>query len=302
MKSNKTKLSIGIPAHNEEKNIGKLIEQIFKQKRNNYVLQEVKIVCDGCTDSTAEIASSYSKKHKIVKLVNDGKRLGKSSRITSIYNLTTSDIVISIDADITLANNFVLDSIANCFQKGINVGLVGCNDIPQKPNGFFESIVVSWINHWQKMTRPINKYKNVHNCHGCILGISRKYARKLKIPSTISADDTYIFYKAISLGFEFIYCPDAKVYFKAPKNYDDFVSQSVRFGKSGAHVQNMFPQISDGINSLNYKQKIMFYASSLIEQPIKFSLAILLQVIVKLQLKFSISQTNGIWSSVKSSK
>jgi glycosyltransferase involved in cell wall biosynthesis len=58
MKNIKT-LTIGISAHNEEKNISSLLESIFAQKQRNYVLENIYVVCDGCTDNTESVVRNY---------------------------------------------------------------------------------------------------------------------------------------------------------------------------------------------------------------------------------------------------
>lgn len=54
------KLSIIIPAHNEEKYLPATVESIFRQSWKDY---EVIIVVNGCTDKTEEIAKSLKKEN-----------------------------------------------------------------------------------------------------------------------------------------------------------------------------------------------------------------------------------------------
>ena len=46
-------ISIVIPAHNEEAVIGRLLRSLSDRKEND----EIIVVCDGCSDRTAEIAA-----------------------------------------------------------------------------------------------------------------------------------------------------------------------------------------------------------------------------------------------------
>ena len=53
------KFSVIIPAHNEESVISKALESIKQQSFTDY---EVIVICDACSDKTAEIARSYGAK------------------------------------------------------------------------------------------------------------------------------------------------------------------------------------------------------------------------------------------------
>ena len=85
------KITIGIPAYNEEKNIAKIIVQLKK-------MADQIIVCDdGSTDSTSAIAESLG-----VIVINHPKNLGYGSAIKSIFlraKEINADILVTIDAD-----------------------------------------------------------------------------------------------------------------------------------------------------------------------------------------------------------
>jgi glycosyltransferase involved in cell wall biosynthesis len=298
----KLTVSVGIPAHNEERNIGKLLGQIFDQKATKYKLQEVIVVCDGCTDNTAEIVSSIAKKHKEVRLLDDGKRQGKASRINYLYKNHLSDILICVDADIQLGSKLVFEEIVTTFLEGKADGLVGCNDKPHSARNFFESVVVSWIKNWQRTTRPLYGYDNPHNCHGCIYGISKRLSRAINIPASVAAEDHYIYYKSKELGFSFAFSPQAIVYFRAPKTYRDFLNQSTRFGNSGADVSKIFENLAAEYE-ITANVRFKEYLRSAIHEPIRFPLALVLQLAVKLNSYISVNNySHGIWTTVKSSK
>ena len=54
------KISIVIPAHNEEKYIGKCLESILKASKSFENQVEIIVVLNRCTDRTEEIAKSYN--------------------------------------------------------------------------------------------------------------------------------------------------------------------------------------------------------------------------------------------------
>ena len=72
------KITVGIPAYNEEKNIAKIILKIKK------VADHILVCNDGSTDSTSEIAESLG-----ATVINHSKNLGYGSAIRSIFYTST---------------------------------------------------------------------------------------------------------------------------------------------------------------------------------------------------------------------
>ena len=85
------KITVGIPAYNEEKNIASVIVKLKK-------IADVVIVCnDGSTDSTSEIAQNLG-----AVVINHTKNLGYGAGINSIFHKAKeigSEILITFDAD-----------------------------------------------------------------------------------------------------------------------------------------------------------------------------------------------------------
>ena len=65
----KLTVTIGIPAYNEEKNIGRLLKSLSNQKGDDFTLNEIVVLSDGSTDMTNEIVHSQSKLNRKVKLL-----------------------------------------------------------------------------------------------------------------------------------------------------------------------------------------------------------------------------------------
>ena len=65
------KTSIGICCYNEQANIGKLLDRLTKET----CLDEIVVVCSGCTDATIPIVKSFN--HSKIKLIEQAEREGK---------------------------------------------------------------------------------------------------------------------------------------------------------------------------------------------------------------------------------
>lgn len=97
---NKTRISVIIPAYNEEKRIRKTLSdyvQYFSEKYNSDF--EILVMTDGCTDKTVETVKEFNKKFSRIKCHNYQKRLGKGGAIIEGFRKVKGEIVTYIDAD-----------------------------------------------------------------------------------------------------------------------------------------------------------------------------------------------------------
>ena len=91
------KLSIVIPAYNEEKFIGKLLEKIREVDTESLGLQKQIIVVNDCSqDNTASIV----KKFKEAKLLEHKQNAGKGKAVRTGLDAATGDYLIIQDADL----------------------------------------------------------------------------------------------------------------------------------------------------------------------------------------------------------
>ncbi|WP_456372607.1 glycosyltransferase family 2 protein [Methanocaldococcus sp.] len=104
------KVSIVIPAYNEEKTIKKILEKILKVKLP--LEKEIIVVNDGSTDRTKEIVEEFIKNHpnENIKLINK-KNEGKGSALKVGIRHSTGDIIIIQDADLEYDPNDYLKLI-----------------------------------------------------------------------------------------------------------------------------------------------------------------------------------------------
>jgi len=95
------KISVIIPAHNEEKYIGKCLESISKASTFLQGQVEMIVVLNRCTDRTEEIAKSFN----CITLTNNDKNLSKIRNVG--VDIARGEMIVTIDAD-TLMNEHVL--------------------------------------------------------------------------------------------------------------------------------------------------------------------------------------------------
>lgn len=90
------KLSIIIPAHNEEKRLGKTITSIYNTFQNDF---EVIVVSNGSADKTPNILKEAEAQYNNFKAIIDKNKLGKGGAILAGLKVAKGDIIGFFDAD-----------------------------------------------------------------------------------------------------------------------------------------------------------------------------------------------------------
>jgi len=93
------KISLVIPAYNEESRICETLSDYYEYFKKNYDDLEIIVVCDGCTDGTPNIIKKYSMADKRIKNVILEKKCGKGNAIITGFKKSDGDIIGFTDAD-----------------------------------------------------------------------------------------------------------------------------------------------------------------------------------------------------------
>ncbi len=107
------RVSVLIPARNEEQNIGNCLTALVEQSYKNL---EILVLNDHSTDGTAGIVQEFMRQHTNIKLLNGitipPNWLGKTWACQQLSSAATGDVLIFTDADNTHAPNAVANSVA----------------------------------------------------------------------------------------------------------------------------------------------------------------------------------------------
>ena len=99
------KLSIIIPVYNEERNIEATLYEI-EDYMNSYKMfssWEIITVNDGSSDDTLDILNKLKASKTWLKVIDLVKNYGRGRAIRTGFELTTGDIIVSLDADLSYA-------------------------------------------------------------------------------------------------------------------------------------------------------------------------------------------------------
>lgn len=122
------KLSVIIPAYNEQNRIPQTIKEIDKYLKNQDYDYEILVVNDGSKDNTAEIVNDLKKEVANLKLIDNKENHGKGYVVRQGMLTALGEYRLFTDAD----NSTSIDQIEKMwpwFEKGYDV-VIGSRDVP----------------------------------------------------------------------------------------------------------------------------------------------------------------------------
>lgn len=215
----KKKISIGIMAHNEEKNISKLLSSIFNQNFNQNLIKEI-IIVSSSNDLTNKKIEKSLKLNKKIKLIQEKIREGKYSAINKFLKLSKGEIIFLISADLILDKNCFLN-IYNCFNDQ-DVGLVNAKIVPKNE---FKNKNLNFINYYVNLIWGIH---NLINKKKSKVGEFIAFKNIIKKIDKTSVDEELIAYYIKKSGNKIKYSNNSIVYNKGPENIKEIIIQRRR--------------------------------------------------------------------------
>ena len=120
--------SVGITAHNEEANIGQLLQAMIDQRLHMVEITEIIVVASGCTDGTEDIVREYAAREPRIQLKIQEKREGKTSAINVFLKHATEDVCVLESGD-TLPHEDTIENMVRMFADPA-VGVTGARSWP----------------------------------------------------------------------------------------------------------------------------------------------------------------------------
>lgn len=291
-------VTVGIPAYNEEANIGYLLQDVLKQKTEGFVLEKIIVVSDGSTDQTASLVRAVSDTR--IVLIDDGERHGQAMRQNNIIARTDTDILVLLNADILLRDEHYLSLLIAPLLTG-QADFVAGNTDAITPQNFFEQIL--WVSdRWKRhMTERWREGNNVYTCKGTARAFSRVYYRQILFPKSVG-EDAYSYFFGVTHHFRYQYVPGALAWMKLPDFFRDHMKQSHRFRQSRKALAARFgEQFIHAQYQIPYRQ---LFESSLVfffKYPLAFMGYVMVYALTAMQSLFSLPIPDT-WNMSTSSK
>ncbi len=209
--------SMGIMAHNEEANIGRLLEAVVSQKLKEVALTEIVVVASGCTDNTEAIVLEWAKRDARIRLISQEKRMGKAAAINDYLPKAQAKILVLCSADL-LPEPEAIERLVAPFADP-EVGMTSSRPVPVNDASQFMGYAAHLL--WN-LHHAIN-LKNFKA--GEMIAIRKIFER---IPYHTAVDEASMEPVIRGQGYQAKYVPTAIVYNKGPETVADFLRQRRR--------------------------------------------------------------------------
>ena len=239
------KVSVVVPARNEEACIGDCLSALLTQQYPRD-LYEIIVVDDQSEDRTAQIAKAFAKDHENLKLISAGSPPGKVSPKKHAVNLgiasSSGEIILVTDADCVAAPDW-LPSMVRCFSP--EVGMVaGCVVYRRDPkmNGFFYGIqALDFLSHLFCAAGAIGMGRAL-TCNAANLAYRREVFEEVggfvRGANLISGDDDFLIQEVsrrTSWKVKFALSEECLVTTRPAEGFRAFFHQRMRWASKGRH-------------------------------------------------------------------
>lgn len=174
--SEKPLVSVLIPARNEEKNIGHVLEDLLNQ---DYQQIEVIVLNDMSDDTTAEIVTTYAGRDNRIRLINADRLpegwLGKNRACHVLSQHASGTYFLFLDADVSVGNKLIGNAIS--YINRFDLALVSI---------FPKQIMLTW---GEKITVPVMNYI-------LLTLLPLILVRKSRFSSLAAANGQFMFFKS----------------------------------------------------------------------------------------------------------
>jgi len=224
------KISIIIPAYNEEKVIKNTIEGLLETK---YPKKEIIFVDDGSTDKTLSIASQFKEQIQVLHKENGGK----ASALNYGLVYSTGEIIVIVDADTIIGRNS-LKEIVKGFEMNEHVAAVAGNiKVRNRVNWITKCQALEYITGIQIVRRAFDVFGSITIVPGA-LGAFKK---SLLIEAGAYGKETIVedfdqTIKLLKAGLITQGSSKATAYTEAPNTFKDFFAQRKRWYRGNMQV------------------------------------------------------------------
>ncbi len=237
------KVSVIIPAYNEEKVIANTIEALLETK---YPKKEIIFVDDGSKDNTLRIATRYKDRIKVLHKENGGKATALNYGI----QYSTGEIIVIVDAD-TIIGRQSLKEIVKGFEVDEHVAAVAGNiKVRNATNWITRCQALEYITGIQIVRRAFDVFGSITIVPGALGAFKKSYLMEDGAygKDTIVEDfDQTI--KLLKAGLITQGSSKATAYTEAPNTIRDFIAQRKRWYRGNMQV---LKRHSDGLTNPRY--------------------------------------------------
>ncbi len=231
-------VTIGIPAFNEEANIGHLISDLLRQSQSGFKLVRIIVASDGSNDKTVQIARAI--KDKRILVINNKIRQGIAFRLNQICQKSSSDILVILNGDVAIRDNKFLDKLIFPIKKG-EAHLTSSLISELATETFTEKVIAQSMKIKHQIYDRFQAGNSIYTCFGPARGFAKSLYKSIKFKQNVG-EDAYSYFYCITHRFKFASVKNTQVFYKLPSNFSDHQKQSLRFFNSQKLMEEEFGQ------------------------------------------------------------
>jgi len=221
--------SVGITAHNEEANIGQLLEAIRSQRLRRVEVSEIVVVASGCTDRTEEIVRAHMACDPRIRLIVQERREGKTSAV-NLFLANTNEKICVVESGDTLPGEDAIENMVRMFSDPA-VGMTGAQKVPVNA----PEHIVGYMSHLRlrmehQLCLEIPRL-------GELIAFRRLFDH---IPPDVAMDEAFVEALIIRRGLQVRYATNAVVYNMGPQTVGDFIKQRRRNYAGHLHLMEKY--------------------------------------------------------------
>lgn len=231
-------VSILIPAHNEERVIGALLQRMTEINYPQNKLEVIAIV-DASTDQTGAIADSYAKNSKLIKVLHRGPEIGgcgKPAALNDALKKATGEIIIIFDADYIPHPDLISKLVAKF--EDPKVGAVqGRPVVLNEPENVITRLnALERIGGYKVDQQARDLLGLIPQFGGTVGGFRRNIITQLGgFDESMITEDTDLTFEIALAGYQIRYADDAECYEEAVASWSAYWRQRQRWAKG--HMQ-----------------------------------------------------------------
>jgi len=244
------RVTVLIPAHNEERVIGNLLKRITKLTYPKDRL-EVIAIDDASTDRTGEITDKFARNYSHIKALHreSGGR-GKSEALSEGIKFSNGDIILTFDADYYPQLDIIEKLVAPFVDP--EVGAVqGRVTVMNEEDSLVSKIVtLERIGGYQVDQRARDKLILIPQYGGTVGGFRKEVLWMIGgWDPNMLAEDTDLTVRCILSGYQVRYVDDAECYEEAVTTWRAYWNQRYRWAKG--HMQCAFRHLLKVLRSIH---------------------------------------------------
>jgi cellulose synthase/poly-beta-1,6-N-acetylglucosamine synthase-like glycosyltransferase len=234
-------VTILVPAHNEEKVIGQLLNHMTKFTYPRSKLQVI-IINDASTDKTGHIAGEYSNRYPLIDVLHRDEKTGgkgKAAAMNDGLKHSTDEIVLCLDADYRPQKDIV-EKLVQKFADPAVGAVQGRPVVLNEPQNIVTRLItLERIGGYRIDQEARDNLGLISQFGGTVGGFRRCVLEETNgFDETMLTEDTDLTFQVYLAGYKVRYVGDAECYEEAVDNWRAYWKQRHRWARG--HMQVCF--------------------------------------------------------------